>query len=240
MYVSLQISGVENILSAIDSGQNINMILVDRDEDCEHLLERCRTEKIKVVEGSSNDLWRMSANGQQKALALIGREPEGTLDEVFDRDGAIWLFDGVEYAPNLGFGIRTAEVSGATAVIINVKKTHEERRTIRRASMRATRFIPVVYASTEEIISKCNRRIVVAEDIGKKTPWETNLTGNVLLVVGAENAGVSNDVLEAADEVVKLPMPGFVPSYNLQVAISALGMERLRQIQMFQQNDNPS
>ena len=240
MYVSLQICGVENILSAIDSGQNIKMILVDRDEDCEHLLERCRTEKIKVVEGSSNDLWRMSANGQQKALALIGREPEGTLDEVFDRDGAIWLFDGVEYAPNLGFGIRTAEVSGATAVIINVKKTHEERRTIRRASMRATRFIPVVYASTEEIISKCNRRIVVAEDIGKKTPWETNLTGNVLLVVGAENAGVSNDVLEAADEVVKLPMPGFVPSYNLQVAISALGMERLRQIQMFQQNDNPS
>ena len=216
------------------------MILVDRDEDCERLLERCRTEKIKVVEGSSNDLWRMSANGQQKALALIGREPEGTLDEVFDRDGAIWLFDGVEYAPNLGFGIRTAEVSGATAVIINVKKTHAERRTIRRASMRATRFIPVVYASTEEIISKCNRRIVVAEDIGKKTPWETDLTGNVLLVVGAENAGVSNDVLEAADEVVKLPMPGFVPSYNLQVAISALGMERLRQIQMFQQNDNPS
>lgn len=240
MSVSLQISGVENILSALDSGQNIKMILVDRDEDCEQLLERCRTEKIKVVEGSSNDLWRMSANGQQKALALIGREPEGTLDEVFDRDGAIWLFDGVEYAPNLGFGIRTAEVSGATAVIINVKKTHEERRTIRRASMRATRFIPVVYASTEEIISKCNRRIVVAEDIGKKTPWETNLTGNVLLVVGAENAGVSSDVLKAADEVVKLPMPGFVPSYNLQVAISALGMERLRQIQMFQQNDNPS
>ena len=240
MSVSLQICGVENILSALDSGQNIKMILVDRDEDCEQLLERCRTEKIKVVEGSSNDLWRMSANGQQKALALIGREPEGTLDEVFDRDGAIWLFDGVEYAPNLGFGIRTAEVSGATAVIINVKKTHEERRTIRRASMRATRFIPVVYASTEEIISKCNRRIVVAEDIGKKTPWETNLTGNVLLVVGAENAGVSSDVLKAADEVVKLPMPGFVPSYNLQVAISALGMERLRQIQMFQQNDNPS
>ena len=240
MSVSLQICGVENILSALDSGQNIKMILVDRDEDCEQLLERCRTEKIKVVEGSSNDLWRMSANGQQKALALIDREPEGTLDEVFDRDGAIWLFDGVEYAPNLGFGIRTAEVSGATAVIINVKKTHEERRTIRRASMRATRFIPVVYASTEEIISKCNRRIVVAEDIGKKTPWETNLTGNVLLVVGAENAGVSSDVLKAADEVVKLPMPGFVPSYNLQVAISALGMERLRQIQMFQQNDNPS
>ena len=58
----------------------------------------------------------MSVKGQQKALALVGREPQGTLEEVFEREGAIWLFDGVEYAPNLGFGVRTAEVSGATAV----------------------------------------------------------------------------------------------------------------------------
>ena len=56
---------------------------------------------------------------------------EWHFEEVFE-EGAIWLFDGVEYAPNLGFGVRAAEVSGATAVIINVSKTHEERRTIRR------------------------------------------------------------------------------------------------------------
>ena len=171
----------------------------------------------------------MSANGQQKALALIGREPEGTLADVFSREGAIWLFDGVEYAPNIGFAVRTAEVSGATAVIVNAKKTHEEKRTIRRAGMRANRFIPVIYASTEEVLAACNRKIVVAEDVGEKTPWESDLTGDVLLVVGAENAGVSQEVLDAADEIVRLPMPGFIPSYNLQVAVSALAIERLRQ-----------
>ena len=47
------------------------------------------------------------------------------------------------------------------------------------------------------------------------------LTGNVLFVVGAEREGVSQEVLDACDEVVRLPMDGFVPSYNLQVAISA-------------------
>lgn len=207
------------------------MVLVDREEDCSEIIELCKSKEIKVVEGSSTDLWRMSAKGQQKALALIGREPEGTLEEIFERDGVIWLFDGVEYAPNLGFGVRTAEVSGATAVIINVKKTHEERRTIRRAGMRATRFIPVVYASTEEILAACNRRIVVAEDVGDKAPWDSDLTGNVMLVVGAENAGVSKEVLDAADDIVRLPMPGFVPSYNLQVAVSALAIERLRQLE---------
>ena len=73
--------------------------------------------------------------------------------------------------------------------------------------MRATRFIPVVYATTEEILAACNRRIVVAEDVGGKAPWDTDLTGDVLLVVGAENSGVSKEVLEAADEIVRLPMP---------------------------------
>ena len=173
----------------------------------------------------------MSAKGQQTALALIGREPEGSLLEIFERSGAIWLFDGVDYAPNIGFAVRTAEVSGATAVIVNTNKTHEEKRTIRRTGMRANRFIPVVYATTEEILAVCNRKIVVAEDVGEKGPWDADLTGDVLLVVGAENEGVSQQVLDAADEIVRLPMPGFVPSYNLQVAVSALAIERLRQLE---------
>ena len=227
--MSLQITGEADVLEALKNGVNIKLVLVDREEDCAEVIQLCQERNIKVTEGSATDLWRMSANGQQKVLALVQREPSGTLEEVFKRKGAIWLFDGVEYAPNLGFGVRTAEVSGATAVIINVSKTHEERRTIRRASMRATRFIPVVYATTEEILSACNRRIVVAEDVGGKAPWECDLTGDVMLVVGAENAGVSKEVLDAANDIVRLPMPGFIPSYNLQVAISSLAIERLRQ-----------
>ena len=227
--MSLQITGEADVLEALKNGVDIKLVLVDREEDCSEVIQLCQERNIKVTEGSATDLWRMSANGQQKVLALVQREPIGTLEEVFERKGSIWLFDGVEYAPNLGFGVRTAEVSGATAVIINVSKTHEERRTIRRASMRATRFIPVVYATTEEILAACNRRIVVAEDVGGKAPWECDLTGDVLLVVGAENAGVSREVLDAADDIVRLPMPGFIPSYNLQVAISSLAIERLRQ-----------
>ena len=227
--MSLQITGEADVIKALKNGVDIKLVLVDREEDCSEVIQLCEERNIKVTEGSATDLWRMSANGQQKVLALVEREPSGTLEEVFEREGAIWLFDGVEYAPNLGFGVRTAEVSGATAVIINVSKTHEERRTIRRASMRATRFIPVVYATTEEILAACNRRIIVAEDVGGKAPWECDLTGDVMLVVGAENAGVSKEVLDAADDIVRLPMPGFIPSYNLQVAISSLAIERLRQ-----------
>ena len=54
---------------------------------------------------------------------------------------------------------------------------------------------------------------------------------DVLLVVGAERHRVSEEVLAATDAIVRLPMNGFVPSYNLQVAVSVLAVEALRQRQ---------
>jgi len=232
-----QVTGRDAVLSALQNGQELDMVLVDREKDTTLIRQLCEERGILLQEGSANDLWRMSHDGSQDALALTGRNTEGTLDEVMQRGGTIWFFDGVEYSTNLGFAIRTAEVSGADAVVLNVSKTHEERRTIRRASMRADRFIPVVYSTSEEILAaaKSNQvKIIVAEDTGKVGPWDVDMTGDVLLVVGAEKLGVSQLVQDAADEIVILPMDGFVPSYNLQVAVSVLAVEALRQRQLNQ------
>lgn len=227
-----QITGLEAVMEALEQGVAIDRVLVDRDHDTATLRALCEAAEVPLEEGSTNDLWRMSADGAQVALALTGRAQSETLEEVMTAGGCVWLFDGVEYSTNLGFAIRTAEVSGADAVLLNVSKTHEERRTIRRASMRADRFIPVIYTSTDDILEAAKAhgfRIVVAEDVGEQGPWDEDLTGNVVLVVGAEREGVSHSVLEAADAVVRLPMDGFVPSYNLQVAVSVLAVEALRQ-----------
>lgn len=227
-----QITGAEAVLRALRDGEPIDRVLVDRERDTAEIRRMCAESDIPLEEGSTNDLWRMSADGHQDALALVGRPQHTTVDEVMAAGGCIWFFDGVEYSTNLGFAIRTAEVSGANAVLLNVSKTHEERRTIRRASMRADRFIPVIYTSTEAILQACtthDTRLVVAEDVGDSGPWDEDLTGDVVLVVGAERAGVSEQVIEAADAVVKLPMDGFVPSYNLQVAVSVMAVEALRQ-----------
>ena len=227
-----QITGLAAVMEALESGVAIDRVLVDREQDTTVLRALCVSKDIPLEEGSANDVWRMSANGAQVALALIGRPQHETLEEVMKAGGCVWFFDGVEYSTNLGFAIRTAEVSGADAVLLNVEKTHEERRTIRRASMRADRFIPVIYTTTQAVLSACKTfgfRIIAAEDIGTHGPWEEDLTGDVVLVVGAERDGVSADVLRAADAIVKLPMDGFVPSYNLQVAVSVVAVEALRQ-----------
>ena len=175
-----QITGLKAVMEALENGVAIDRVLVDRDHDTSALRALCEAAGIPFEEGSTNDLWRMSADGAQVALALTGRTQHETLDEVMKAGGCIWFFDGVEYSTNLGFAIRTAEVSGANAVVLNVAKTHEERRTIRRASMRADRFIPVVYSDTNAILQSAKDhgvRLIAAEDVGEAGPWDEDLTG---------------------------------------------------------------
>jgi hypothetical protein len=49
------------------------------------------------------------------------------------------------------------------------------------------------------------------------------------LVVGGERHGVPTDLRVAADVGVRVPMAGFIPSYNVQAALAIVVGERLRQ-----------
>jgi tRNA G18 (ribose-2'-O)-methylase SpoU len=51
-----------------------------------------------------------------------------------------------------------------------------------------------------------------------------------VFVVGGENGGVPEEVLARCDARVRVPMAGFIPCYNLQAAVSAVAVERLRQL----------
>jgi tRNA G18 (ribose-2'-O)-methylase SpoU len=50
-----------------------------------------------------------------------------------------------------------------------------------------------------------------------------------MLIIGGENAGISDDLLEAADQAIRIPMAGFTPSYNLQAPMAVVAVEALRQ-----------
>jgi len=98
--------------------------------------------------------------------------------------------------------------------------------------MGATRFMPLVHATRQvaiEAVLASGRPLIVAEDVGEVAPWDAMMPWNAILAVGAESDGVHASLLAVASAVVRLPMPGFVPSYNLQVAATALLMECLRQ-----------
>jgi tRNA G18 (ribose-2'-O)-methylase SpoU len=172
------------------------------------------------------------AGGELRVAALVGPPRDVDLDTVMARGGAVWLIVGARYAGNVGTAIRTAEVSGADGVYIDNDFDHDQRREARRASMRADRFLPVAWQRAGDVIGAARRagkRIVGVEDSGSAPPWELDLTSPLLFVVGGESDGVPRALLARCDAVARIPMAGFVASYNLQAAVAILAAERLRQ-----------
>jgi 23S rRNA (guanosine2251-2'-O)-methyltransferase len=231
------LAGGEAIAAAFERGEPVRVLLVRRDDSTpETLALRAAAEQrgVALWLGSPGDLRRMSrGRDPERALAMLGPDPRAHLDELFGRPGALWLLHGVAYPSNVGFAIRTAEVSGAQGVIVGTQFNHDERGRIAHVSMGADRLLPVLYEASAPVLVRAREhgyRIVALEDVGARAVWEVDLRGNVLFVVGGERDGLGPELLAACDEVVRIPMAGFVPSYNLQGALSALAAERLRQL----------
>ena len=236
--MNMQRCGEDEILAAIDNNENITLILVKRDSETtklQNILEYAESSGIKIIFGSENDLWRMSRDNSQgipNVLALVGRNPDLSLQEVFSNGGLVWLLAGAAYPVNIGFCIRTAEVSGASAVIVDAELNNPERSAAKRASMKAHRFIPVHWTPGLDAIKMAKKsgfRIIAVEDVGISAPWDVDMTGDIILVVGGEKNGISSEILSESDEIVRIPMSGFVPSFNLQAPLSAVAIEAQRQ-----------
>ena len=234
----MQRCGIEEVSAALDS-EDVTLILARRDtpdSEVGRLCELAKGKGITVIEGSKSDLWRMARlnDGDEPPgiLALVGRKPDASIEEVLANGGLVWLLAGARYPVNIGFTIRTAEVSGADAVFVDGNLNHDERRAAVRASMKAHRFMPVHWVDGDEIVAKAREsgfKVVSLEDTGDRGPWDEDLTGDVMLVVGGERDGIPDSILSASDSVVRIPMAGFVPSYNLQAPMAVVAAEAMRQ-----------
>ena len=231
-----RLAGASSIDAALREGAPISFVLVQvdaKDPAVPSVVARACAAGMPVREVSANVLRRMSqVDPPVEILAWMGREPEADLGQVLAGSGALWLLVGVAYPGNIGMAIRTAEVSGADGIIVDTQLDHAARRSALRFAMRADWYMPVLWECAETVLAgaaEAGRRIIGVEDVGTQAPWEVDLTGRVLLVVGGETHGIPAAVLERCDCVVRIPTAGFIPSYNLQAAVAAIATERLRQ-----------
>ena len=231
-----QRTGPAEIAAALDAGEPVRLLLVARapkDARVTQLVERARAAGIAVHGASDASLWRLSkTDPPAEVLALVGPDPAASAEQVMAAGGAVWLLVGIAYPGNTGFAIRAAEVSGATGVFVDGSFGHEGRREAIRASMRADRYLPVLWQPAAEVIEcarQAGRHIFAIEDVGSQAPWEADLSVPALFIVGGERHGIAPDLLAQADTVLRIPMHGFIPSYNLQAAMAAVATERLRQ-----------
>lgn len=233
-----QLRGVAEVARALAEGRAIGLVLLCESADEREVLElvaEIEARGIPLRRASAAVLRRMTSVGDAASiLALEGRDPGAPLEAVLQRAGALWVMLGIAYPTNAGVAIRTAEGSGADGIVIDAPGwDHTGRRAALRASMRADWYMPVFWASAEDTLASARaagRQIFAIENTGTLEPWQVDLTRPAAFVIGGEAHGIPESVLTACDAVLRVPMAGFIPSYNLQIAVGVVAAERLRQV----------
>ena len=145
------------------------------------------------------------------------------------------VLDGVEDPQNVGAIARVAESAGCVGMILTDRRAPALTPAVSRASAGAIEWLPV---------ARVTNLVRALEQLKKERYWvlaaalersesiyslpDRVLTGDLVVVLGAEGHGIRPGVLEQADHRVRIPMRGEVDSLNVATAGAVILYELLR------------
>ncbi|MCL5093858.1 MAG: TrmH family RNA methyltransferase [Patescibacteria group bacterium] len=131
--------------------------------------------------------------------------------------------DNIRSAENVGSILRTAEASGADKVFLcGITPTLENKKVL-KASLKAEESLKIEHRKNirdlvTELKSK-DMNIYSLEITSKSRDYKkAKYLLPLLLIVGNEVSGVSQEVLKESDQIIKIPMRGKKNSLNVAVA----------------------
>ena len=182
---------------------------------------------------------KLSENGNhQGVLAQITEFEYSTLDDIIElaknkgEDLLVVLLDGITDPHNLGAIVRSAECFGAQGVVIPKHRSVSVTDTVVKVASGATEHLPIAKVTNlnDAIRALKQQNVwVYATDFDGKAPKDTNLTGNIAIVIGSEGKGVSHLTKELCDETLTIPEYGKINSLNASVACGVVLYEIARQ-----------
>jgi 23S rRNA (guanosine2251-2'-O)-methyltransferase len=174
----------------------------------------------------------------QGVAAEISPLPPWTEDELLAAlahapTPLLLALDGVQDPHNLGACLRTADACGALAVIVPRDRAAQLTPAARKVAAGAAETTPIVTVTnlvrTLKLLQHAGLWVIGADSQAPKPARQVDLSGPVVLVLGAEGAGLRQLTRQHCDFMVQLPQLGAVESLNVSVAAGMLLYEAVRQ-----------
>lgn len=197
------------------------------------ILTRCRQNNISLIECSIPVFQKISYRERPNGLLAIAPQIQKSLDQLPIKENMlIVIAEAIEKPGNLGTILRSADASGADAVIICDRCTDINNPNVIRASIGTIFTIPVIETDSANAIAwlkSNNIQILAATPHATQFYTDANMSGSIAIAVGAEKPGLSDIWFNAADLKAKIPMLGQADSLNVAASTTILLYEALRQ-----------
>ena len=236
------VSGMRPVMEAIDAGKQIDKIFVQSNLDgklAQELKAKIRESGVPMQYVPVEKLNRLSEGNHQGVVALMSAIEYkvflNVVQPILDRGETpfVVLLDHVTDVRNFGAIVRTAECAGVDAVIVPDKGGAQINEDAIKCSSGALLRMPICregnFKTLLNLARQLGMQICAATEKGATEYTCVDFTKPTMLVMGAEDTGISNEVLKMSDVRAKLPICGEVQSLNVSVAAGVFMYEMRRQ-----------
>lgn len=240
------IAGRNAVSEALRGNRSINKIVVQegaRGGSLGELLALAKSKGVPVETVKAEKLDKMAPGIRHQGVAALAAPIAfQTLDDVFAKAAAkneapfLLLLDELQDPQNVGALIRTADAAGVHGVLMPRRRSCPLNAVVAKISAGAVEYVPVVQigniAQTMEEL-KARGCWIIGADMDGVDFYAANMTGPIVLVIGAEGKGIGRLVKQKCDDIVSIPMNGGVNSLNASNAGAVLMYEVVRQRHLF-------
>lgn len=238
-----QIEGRNAVLEYLESGKDINKILITKGEkhgSINKIIAIAKERKIITSELERSKLNQIAqTENNQGVIAIVPPYDYCEVEDILEvakkrqEEAFILILDGIEDPHNLGSIIRTAETAGVHGIIIPKRRACGVNSTVSKVSAGAVQHMKIARVNnineTIKFLKQNDIWICGTDGQAKTYYFQQDFKMPIAIVIGSEGYGMSRLVKENCDFLVKIPMKGKITSLNASVSAGIVMYEATRQ-----------
>lgn len=234
--------GIRAVIEAIESGKQVDKVLMKKDlggELARELLSVTREYNVPVQRVPLERINKVTRKNHQGVIAFMAAVDYYHVDDIvpalYDEgiNPLVVVLDGVTDVRNFGAIARTCECAGVNCIVIPERNSVSVNADAVKTSAGALNYLPVCrernLVKAVQYLRDSGFKVMGASEKTDLNYTKADFIGPVAIVLGAEDTGISTDVLKLCDTLVAIPEFGQINSLNVSVAGGIMIYEVVRQ-----------
>lgn len=234
--------GMHPVLEAVRAGKRFDKVLLKQGlegSQFRELLDLLKSNDIPFQFVPVERLNRAVRGAHQGVLAYISQIDYVDIEQLVDNalgrseNPILVILDGVSDVRNLGAVARSLECAGGYGIIVPAKGGAAINADAVKASAGALMRLDTCKVSNLRVaayyLQQSGFRLIAATEKTDNLIYDVDMTGPIAIIMGSEGKGISQAMLDLADEKAAIPMAGDITSLNVSVASAVVMYEAVRQ-----------
>jgi 23S rRNA (guanosine2251-2'-O)-methyltransferase len=234
--------GINPVVEALNERKPIDKILLKKgklDEQAKFIKAESKKLDIPCFSVPQEKLDRITRKNHQGCIALISpiefHKVADIIPQIYEKGEMplLMILDGLTDVRNVGAIARTCLSAGFHALVIPKNKFARIGPDALKTSAGALLKLPVCreenLSHTVHFLQESGVQVIAATEKAEDVYFNADYNMPTAIVMGAEDEGVSDQLLRKVDLMMKIPMQNEFDSLNVSVAAGVLSFEAVKQ-----------